>query len=348
MVIKQMAQIKISKNFLKNAKEILNLIKKSNPIIIHRHINPDGDALGSQWGLKTLIEENFRNKKVLVPGDMTEYMLKFFPPAMIVNSKDYENALVIVCDTANRERISGQFWQTAKNIIKIDHHPEVDNYGTLNLVESSAVAACQVVAKWAKMMKLKLSNDAARYLFFGLVTDSGRFMYRSVNNETFDIASFLVATNFSLLDLYEKLYLQDLKTTRIKGYILNNFQVTKNGVAYIIVTKETLKKLEQQLNQQLTEDKEKITILQEDITSQVNLMANIATIKIWFIACQSEIDNEFKISIRSARWTINQLAVKFGGGGHKYAAGVKVKNLSIVENLLHDLDNLANSEPNVK
>lgn len=342
-----MKEMKQEKIFLKNAKEIFNLIKKSNPIIIHRHINPDGDALGSQWGLKTIIEENFPNKKVLVPGDMTEYMIKFFPPAMIVNSKDYQNALVIITDTANRERISGQFWQEAKNIIKIDHHPEVDNYGTVSLVNSSASAACQVVAKWAKTMKLRLSKVAAQYLFFGLVTDSGRFLYRSVNNETFDVASYLSATNFSLLDLYEKLYLQDVKTARIKGYILNNFQISKNGVGYIILTKEDVTKLETQISQQLNQ-KTKITIDREDITSQVNLMSNLATIKIWFIACQNDSDDEFKISVRSSRWVINELVAKFGGGGHKNAAGAKVKSLKIVENLLHDLDNLASLAPNIK
>lgn len=335
------------KNFKKNSKEIFNLIKKSNPIIIHRHINPDGDALGSQWGLKTLIEENFPNKKVIVPGDMTEYMDKFFPPAMIVNEKNYQNALVIITDTANRERISGQFWQTAKNIIKIDHHPEIDNYGSVSLVDSSASAACQVVAKWAKIMKLKLSKLAAQYLFFGLVTDSGRFLYRSVSNETFDVASFLVATDFSLLDLYEKLYLQDLKTARIKGYILNNFQISKHGVGYLILTKTDLAKLETQITEQLGV-KDKITIHREDITSQVNLMANLATIKIWLIACQSDADDQFKISVRSSRWTINELVAKFGGGGHKNAAGAKVKNLKIVENLLSELDNLVSLAPNDK
>lgn len=336
---------KQEKNFKKNAKEIYNLIKKSNPIIIHRHINPDGDALGSQWGLKTIIEENFPNKKVLVPGDMTDYMLKFFSPTMIVNNKDYQNALVIITDTANRERISGQFWQVAKNIIKIDHHPEVDNYAMVSLVDSSASAACQVVAKWAKIMKLKLSKVAAQYLFLGLVTDSGRFLYRSVNNETFSIASFLTATNFSLLDLYEKLYLQDLKTARIKGYILSNFQISKNGVGYIFFTKEDVIKLEVLINQEL--NKKEITINQEDITNQVNLMSNLETIKIWLIACQNDIDNEFKISVRSSRWVINELVAKFGGGGHKNAAGAKIKNLKIVENLLHDLDNLASLPSNI-
>lgn len=337
-------------NFKKNSKKIYDLIKKSNPIIIHRHINPDGDALGSQWGLKKIIEENFPKKRVLVPGDMTNYMAQFFQPSDVVNNKDYHNALVLVCDTANRERISGQFWNNAKNIIKIDHHPEVDNYETLNLVDSSASAACQVVAKWAKIMKLKVPQKAAEYLFFGLVTDSGRFLYRSVSSETFDVASFLMDKGFSVLDLYEKLYLQEIKTAWIKGYILSNFLITANGLGYLIFTKEELLKLEKDFNHKLKtiNKKEKITLFREDFTNQVNLMANIKGIKIWFIACQDATSSDFKISVRSSRWKINESVAKFGGGGHNSAAGARLENLSVVKELFNTLDNLANLPPNIK
>ncbi|MGL5268681.1 MAG: DHH family phosphoesterase [Spiroplasma sp.] len=337
-------------NFKKNAKKIYDLIKKSNPIIIHRHISPDGDALGSQWGLKTIIEENFPNKKVLVPGDMTDYMLQFFQTSDIVNSKDYHNALVIICDTANKERISGQFWQEAKNIVKIDHHPKVDNYATIDLVDSSASAACQVAAKWAKTLKLKVSQTAARYLFFGLVTDSGRFLYRSVSSETFAMASFLVAKNFNLLDLYEKLYLQELKTAWIKGYILSNFEVTKHGLGYLIFNKKDLLKLEAEMNDKIKNfnKKEKVTLIKEDFTNQVNLMSNIKGIKIWFIACQDNFSSDFKVSIRSARWQVNKVVAKFGGGGHDSAAGVRLESQAVVCDLFNALDKLANLSPNIK
>lgn len=337
-------------NFKENSKKVYDLIKKSNPIIIHRHVNPDGDALGSQWGLKRIIEENFPKKKIFVPGDMNDYMAQFFNPADIVNSKTYENALVIITDTANRERISGQFWQEAANIIKIDHHPEVDSYATLNLVNSTASAACQVVAKWAQVMKLKVSKDAARDLFFGLVTDSGRFLYRSVNSETFDIASFLVEKDFSLLDLYEKLYTQELKITWLKGYILSNFEVTAHGLAYAIIDKDTLSTLEKEFNNKIKKinKKEKITLIREDFTNQVNLMGSIKGIKIWFIACQDNTASDFKISVRSARWVINETVAKFGGGGHHAAAGVRVENINIVKDLFNSLNKLASLPPNIK
>lgn len=337
-------------NFKEIAKKIYDLIKKSNTIIIHRHINPDGDALGSQWGLKRIIEANFPKKKVLVPGDMTEYMMRFFSPSDVVNSKDYHNALVIICDTANRERISGQFWHEAKNIVKIDHHPEVDDYASINLVDSSASAACQVAAKWAKVLKLKVPKEAAKDLFFGLVTDSGRFLFRSVSSETFDMASFLVAKNFNLLDLYENLYLQELKTVWIKGYILNNFSVTKHGLGYLIVNKEELTKLEIELNNKIKDfySKEKIFLIREDFTNQVNLMSSIKGIKIWFIACQDNLSSNFKVSVRSARWKINDIVAKFGGGGHFSAAAVRLESQAVVDDLFNALDKLANLSPNIK
>lgn len=337
-------------NFKNNSKKVYDLIKKSNPIIIHRHVNPDGDALGSQWGLKRIIEENFPKKKVLVPGDMTDYMLQFFNSSDIVNSKDYKDALVIITDTANRERISGQFWQEGQNIIKIDHHPDGDNYGTFNLIDSSASAACQVVAKWAKIMKLKISKNAARDLFLGIVTDSGRFLYRSVSSETFNIASFLLEQDFKLLDLYEKLYLQELKTAWLKGYILSNFEITNNGLGYIILNKEDLLKLEKQFNNKMKKinKKEKITLIREDFTNEVNLMGNIKGIKIWFIACQDNTNLDYKVSVRSSRWIINDAVAKFGGGGHHSAAGARLEKLSDVKDLFNTLNKIASSSPNIK
>jgi len=335
------------KEFETNAKKIAELIRNSNPIIIQRHINPDGDALGSQWGLKIIIEDNFLRKKVFVPGDMNDYMKSFFTEPSIINEANYDNALVIICDTANRERISGEFWKKGKNIIKIDHHPPVDQYANLNLVDESASAACQVIAKWAQSLNLKVSAIAARYLFFGLVTDSGRFLYRSVSSETFAVASFLMKQNFNLLALYESLYVQNIKNIRIKGYILSNFKITKNGVAYLIFDKKTIKQLQTTISEQnqLLNIKATIEVTREDFTSQVNVMANISGIKIWLLVANDELDNTIKVSVRSARWIINEVVANHGGGGHQTAAGTKLQNMKQVTKLLADLEQVAALAP---
>lgn len=333
--------------FKQQAQEIYQLIKISNPIIIHRHINPDGDALGSQWGLKRIIEDNFENKKVFAPGESNEQMASFFPSPTFVKKEDYQNALVIVCDTANRERISGEFWQEAKKIVKIDHHPIIDKYGDLNLIEETASAACQVVAKWAQLLNLKVSALAARDLFFGLVTDSGRFLFRSVNEETFQIASFLINKGFNLLNLYQSLYIQNLKIARLKGYILSNFKITNNGVAYIVFNDKIINDLQTTIITQnkMLNIKDKVILSQEDLTSQVNVMSNIADIKIWLIAAYNQFNSKIKISVRSAKWVINDVIAQFGGGGHQTAAGVYLQNTDEVEKLLDSLDEVASKPP---
>lgn len=333
--------------FKKQAQEIYDLIKISNPIIIHRHINPDGDALGSQWGLKHIIEDNFTNKKVLVPGETNEHMASLFPQPTFVKKEDYQDALVIICDTANRERISGEFWQEARKIVKIDHHPIVDTYADLNLVDVTASAACQVVGKWAQTLNLKVSALAARNLFLGLVTDSGRFLYRSVNEETFQIASFLVKQKFNLLDLYQSLYIQNLKLARLKGYILSNFKITNNGVAYIIFNDKIINELQTTIINQnkMLNIKDQVILTREDLTSQVNVMSNIDGIKIWLIAAYDQLNSKIKVSIRSARWIVNDTIAKFGGGGHQTAAGGYLQNIEEIEKLLDSLDKVASKSP---
>ncbi|WP_342276509.1 bifunctional oligoribonuclease/PAP phosphatase NrnA [Spiroplasma endosymbiont of Nebria brevicollis] len=334
-------------DFKKIATEIYELIKNSNPIIIHRHINPDGDALGSQWGLKIIIENNFPNKRVLAPGEMNDHMLPFFPTPTFVKKEDYENALVIICDTANRERISGEFWQQSKKIVKIDHHPIVDKYANVSLIEEKASAACQVVAKWAEIMKLKVSAEAARNLFLGLVTDSGRFLYRSVNEETFHVASFLMKQNFNLLDLYQSLYTQNLKIARIKGYILSNFKITEHGVGYIVFNDTIINELQTTINKQnkVLKLKEKVMLSKDDLTSQVNVMSNITGIKIWLIVAHDWLDSTIKVSVRSAKWIINDVVAKFGGGGHQTAAGVCLQHVDDIEKLINSLDKVAKNLP---
>ena len=84
-------------------------IEAANTIIIHRHLRPDPDAFGSQLGLKYLIEHHFPNKRVLAAGTMTAG-LKWLGNMDKVTQEDYENALVIVCDTANQPRIDGDLY----------------------------------------------------------------------------------------------------------------------------------------------------------------------------------------------------------------------------------------------
>jgi phosphoesterase RecJ-like protein len=127
---------------------ILEKIKSYDTIIIHRHMKPDPDALGSQVGLKEIIKHNFPEKKVLATG-YNEPSLMWMTVMDEVSDNDFENALVIVTDTANTPRIDDKRYSTGDLLIKMDHHPNDDVYGDLVYVDTTASSSGEIIADFA-------------------------------------------------------------------------------------------------------------------------------------------------------------------------------------------------------
>lgn len=172
--------------------EIVDTIKKYDKIIIHRHLRPDPDALGSQVGLAELLRESFPEKEIRQVGETIEG-LRFLAEMQEVEDVFYQGALVIVTDTANSPRISDQRYQLAEKLIKIDHHPNDDPYGDLVWVNTKASSCSEMIAEFALMFpeSLKMNVKAARLLYAGIVGDTGRFLYPSTTSRTLEIASIL-------------------------------------------------------------------------------------------------------------------------------------------------------------
>lgn len=314
-------------------KKIADKIKEYDKIFLHRHINPDGDAYGVQFGLKHLILENFPEKQVFVVGENL-LDLDYIGKCDKVFKEDYKNSLVIIGDCANKERIDGEFWNEADYVIKIDHHPSFQgsNYANLEWIDDICPSASEMVAKLAIDNNWKINKNAARVIFHGMVTDTGRFLYSNLKADTFYIVARLFETKFDYRQLYSSLYKRTLRTIDFEKYILNNFQVSKNGLAFLKNTPNELKYF---------------NITQEKANSFVNILSNIEGIYVWLFASQNEDDEFIKISIRSSKIKINYLASKYGGGGHNLASGVKVKNWTEVDNIINDLDLLIkNSKEN--
>src|SRR5699024_730158 len=124
--------------------QILDAIKENDTIIIHRHVRPDADALGSQCGLREIIQTTYPAKTVYVVGE-EDPALTFLAKMDQINDKQFDDALVIVCDTANTGRISDERYQTGKQLIKIDHHPNVDPYGDIMWVDTTASSTSEMI-----------------------------------------------------------------------------------------------------------------------------------------------------------------------------------------------------------
>lgn len=307
-------------------KQILNKIKEYEKIIIHRHFLPDGDALGSSFGLKDIIKQSFPDKQVYSVGTDTADYLKFLGEEDYIDSTTYNDALVIVVDTSNKSRINNDNYKLAKEIIKIDHHIETDPYGDINYVLPTVAATSLMIADFLISFpdELKISIDGARALYVGIITDTGRFRFRNVSGHSLKLAGHLLDYGFDTEDMFSNLYMKDVNVQRLQGYILKHFKTTKNGVNYIYISRRLQKKFKVSLT---------------NASSLVNSMDSVKGSLIWILFVQDE-KSKIRGRLRSRYMSINQLAEEFKGGGHAQASGIKFKNKSTIKKVIQRADEM--------
>ncbi len=305
---------------------LLEAIKKYNRIIIHRHTNPDGDALGSQIGLKNILLENFPEKEVYTVGD-SSVRYGFMEGAEMDEISDdmYKGALAIVLDTSATSLISDPRYSTAETTACVDHHIFCEKFTDIEIRNTSYESCCGLITEFAVECGLKLNSLAAKSLYTGMVTDSGRFRYDSTNANTFKLASFLMQESFDTNEIYANLYADDFKYIRLRAQFVLKIKFTEHRVAYIYT------------------DKEEASSYGVDTFSisrgMVGTMSDIRGIDSWVNF--TETDGGVLCEIRSSKYNINPIAVKYGGGGHAKASGATLKNKEEAMKLLEDLNNLS-------
>lgn len=302
--------------------EILEQIKNYDKIIIHRHVSPDPDAMGSQMGMFHIITENFPEKEVYVTGVFPE-KLSYFKAHSKLKDSAFDNALIIVTDTANNERIDDDRWQNADYVIKIDHHPVVDDYGDINWVDSNKSSTSEMIYDFYNEFRdqLTLSKEAQELILAGIVADTNRFLFPSTTSSTFEVAAKMKQDEVDFKSVYDKLYRRTFTEMKYYGYILCNL-VIEERVAYIILDSAAIKKNN------------------VDIATSSNLIGelnNIEEFDVWVFVTEDKAHKNFRVNIRSRGPIINDVAANFGGGGHICASGVRMKKIEKVLELIEQL-----------
>jgi phosphoesterase RecJ-like protein len=307
-------------------KEILQEILHYDKIIIHRHSNPDGDALGSQIGLRLILEENFPEKKVYTVGDHAKrYSFMARSKMDEIGDDVYEGALAIILDTSAKALISDDRFTLAAKTIRIDHHIFCEKIADVELTDTSFESCAGLVAAFAKECGLRLTPLAAKSLYTGMITDSGRFRYDSTSSQTFLIAAYLFEQEFDTNDIYRNLYADDFAHIRLKAEFVLKIKFTEHKVAYIYTTLEEAK----------ATGADTFAISR----GMVGTMAEIRGIDIWVNFTETE--DGVLCEIRSSKYNINPIAVKYGGGGHKKASGATVADREEAMRMLADLDKMS-------
>ena len=305
--------------------QVLRAIIDHQVIIIHRHTNPDGDALGSQIGLKHIIRANFPGKTVYCVGDDAgRYAFMAGSVMDAVPDEAYADALAIILDTSARKLISDNRYDLAAMTVRMDHHLFCERIADIEVVDSGWESCCGLITDFCMRCGLALPEEAAVALYTGMVTDSGRFRYDAVSARTFQAAAFLMQHPIDTNELYRNLYASDYEQMKLRAQYVLKIQFTARNVAYIYTALEEMKASPLDL----------FSISR----GMVSTMADIKGVDIWVNFTETE--HGVLCELRSSRFNINPVAVKYGGGGHAKASGATVRDREEAMAMLDDLDRM--------
>lgn len=314
---------------------ILNKIKEYDRIILFRHKRNDGDCVGATKGLREILRLTYPEKEVyIIDSDHSDYLDFLGAEDDPISDEMYADALAVVIDTATEDRISNQKFKLCREIVKIDHHIENDKtqYGDYTWVEEERSSACEMIADFYITFKdeLKINSTAATYIYTGMVTDSGRFRFRSVTGDTLRLAACMLDQGIDTDTLYAHLYLTDFESLKFKSYVYDKMKITENGVAYVYIDKKAIAKF---------------GLTFEEACTCVSFMDSIKNCLCW-IAFIEEGEGKAKsvrVRLRSRFVPVNTVAEKYRGGGHDCACGATVYNKKEVEALVADADETVRS-----
>lgn len=314
---------------METIQEILNKIRAYDRIMLFRHFRPDGDAKGSTKGLQQILRLSFPEKQIhLINDDHSDYLAFLGDDEPEVSEELYREALAIVLDTATTARISNPKFSLCREVIKIDHHIPVEDYGTINWVEEERSSVCEMVAHFYATFRdtLKIDSHAAMCLYTGMVTDSGRFQYSSTGGDTMRCAGLLLDVGFDTDLLYARLNLHDPQELKFKAYVYRKMKITENGVAYVHIDRAA---------------QEKFQLTAETASSCVGFMDSLRGCLCWiaFIDNCDEADT-IRVRLRSRFAPINTVAEHYRGGGHACACGATLHSRREMRPLLREADAL--------
>ncbi len=314
---------------LQRKQVILDKIREYDRIFLFRHIRLDGDCVGATKGLQALLKLNFPEKDIrIVDGQKSDFLVFLGYDEDTTTEDECKDALAIVLDSGTTTRISNSKYTLCKELIKIDHHIPIDNYGDYAWVEEERSSCCEMIADFYDTFRdqLQINSQVATYLYTGMVTDSGRFRYRDVSGNTLRLAGMLLDQGIDTDRIYANLYLEDFDQLKFKAHVIDAMHVTENGVAWLYVDKAM---------------QERFGLNMESASAAISYMDSIRGCLCWiaFIDTQ-DAEDSIRVRMRSRFVPVNPIGERYRGGGHACACGATVYNREEMGALLSETDAL--------
>lgn len=289
------------------------LVENSNNIYLVAHKNPDGDAIGSTFGMKKILEK--MGKKATVVMSSYSDIFKFLPDidsaVKFIEDKEYD--LLIALDSSDIDRLDidkGDI-KKANSILMIDHHKKSAPFGDINCIKDTAPAASELVYEFMLELGVLLDQDIATYIYSGIMTDTGSFNYSTTTKKTMQIASELVDTGIDFSYICKRLN-HTMKEGKLKliSKAIEKMEVYFNGkLRYTYIDYDTISAFG--LNDEDAEGATNYLLMPEGTEVAVYV--------------RQKSDMTYKVSMRSAgKVSVADIAISSGGGGHTRAAGYNI------------------------
>lgn len=301
----------------KSLNEIILAIKSSKKSLVLAHQNPDGDTLGSMLAVGALLRKLGHEVDHSI-SDPVPQIYKFLPFTDLVKAPDdkdlkneYDLAFSLDCGSVKRLGKAQSLWAKAKKTINIDHHISNEKFATINWIEADATSTGQVVHVLAKALNIEVTKEIASLLYTTLLTDTGCYSLSNTNAKALSWGAELINLGADHERIYKEAFLEKpYRAIKTFGSAINNLNVIEDGeIAWTFVTSEIMKSF---------------SATSEDTEDIADYMMRTKGVKVGVFFREDQ--NETKVSLRSnTSFDVSKIAMSMGGGGHKRAAGINIK-----------------------
>ncbi|MBR5232478.1 MAG: bifunctional oligoribonuclease/PAP phosphatase NrnA [Clostridia bacterium] len=297
---------------------LLSALEGADSFMVCTHIRPDGDAISSMLAAGRLLRAMGKKVTLVCQDAVPEKYDRFFEDAKGVitpdQAKDMHFDAALAVDVADAERMGSAYtlFQNAAVTLQIDHHISNPAYAMHNAINGKASATGEMIVQLYDALNIPMDAEAAAQLYAAISTDSGNFTFNSVCAETFAAMQRLMESGLDISDINRRLFkVRKRQQVKMLSHALDKLTFFADGQgSYMFVTKEEI----------AMEDAQP-----EHLNAIVNYGLDIEGVCMTFMGDENP-DGSWKISMRAVPgYDVSQIALQFGGGGHKLAAGCTMK-----------------------
>lgn len=302
----------------KQIEALKEIIKNYNSFILFTHINPDGDAIGSVLGFYYFLENLNKDVTVFFLNSIPyyyEFLIKGNINIISKIDKNYDVGIIFDCSDITRVIENYELKKNVKLIINIDHHPTNTFFGDINIVDPKASSVTEIIYHIMKKITSKIPTKVLDCIMTGLITDTGSFKYSNTTYKTLRVAGDLVKSGVKIWEISREIYdKRRLPSLRLLGTALLRLQLYEN-IGWSYIEKKDMEEYKANI---------------EDTEGVIDLLRTLRDVDLVILFYPTSND-KIKVSMRSKNRDIDvsEIAVKFGGGGHKEAAGFQIEKNSI-------------------